>query len=387
MDKRIFILTLMLSTILAACWDIIEIEKRSFIYGMAIDTADSSSEGEIKLTEQLIVPENVSASTSDGGNGKAYYNISDNGDTIFDIDRKISEKTSHFTDASHLNVVLFSEEVAKKPKIFEEYMDEFFRGKRMRRGIKVAIASGEAKELLEIDIEHEKLPTEFMNNLLENKQKLDVVDLIRIGDIQERILEKTSFPLAQLKRNDENNTIEFDGMAIYHGHKHQIVGSLKGNKAKGLSFVRGLKNNGTINMLVDGEETTIEILKIKRKFSLKNKDKENLKILVELNIIGMIGEQVGYENIERFEVLKKFEDETTKKVEEIVKETIDTLQHDVQADAIGLSIYLSRFHPKVWDEVKDNWDFGENYFEKTDIEVKARVKIEEPGNINRTTIK
>lgn len=376
----------MISTILlCSCWDQIEIEERAFIYGMAIDVAEDNSE-EIQLTEQLIIPENISTMSAGGGGGegKAYRNIKDEGKTVYSIDRKITENTSRFTDSNHLQIVLFSEEIMKQPTLFKEYLDIFFRGKRMRRGIKVAVTNGKAEKFLTVEPEHEKIPSEYINGILENKGKLEIVDLIRIGDIQEKILEKRSFPIPYLIKKDSKK-IEYAGMAIYNGQKERMVGKLEGEEAEGLSYIRSLKHTGRIDVKVNNEETTVEILKIKSKFSLDDREKNILKFTLKINIIASIAEQVGTENMESFKVLKEFEDATSKKAEEIVKKTIDTLQKDLQTDGMGLWLYLNRYKPKLWKEVKNDWDVGENYFSKSEINVVVNVKVEEPGDINRSS--
>ena len=60
--------------ILSGCWDEVEIEQRGFIFGVALDLAEeqSSSEENIELTSQFIIPQNLTSSTGSGGSGPAY---------------------------------------------------------------------------------------------------------------------------------------------------------------------------------------------------------------------------------------------------------------------------------------------------------------------------
>lgn len=372
------------TVLLTACWDKIEIEKRAFIYGIALDVVEDNSD-EIQLTEQLIIPQNISTtSVGGGGSGTAYRNVKEKGDTVYDIDRKITERTSRFTDANHLQIVLFSEELMKRPSWFKEHIDFFFRGKRMRRVIKMAVTSGKAEDFLTVEPEHEKIPSEYINEMLENKGKMEITDLIRIGDIQEKILEKASFPISYLKKNDSEN-IEYSGVAIYNGHKEQMVGTLEGEESEGLSYIRSLKHTGTINVKLNNKAAAIEILNIKSKFSLENNDKNNFKFTLKINISATIAEQAGTENNESFKVLKSFEEIANKEVEKVVNKAIDKLQNDLQTDGMGLGIYLRHYKPKIWEEVKNDWDVGENYFSKSEIDVVVMVKIEEPGSVNRSS--
>lgn len=367
---------------LAACWDQIEIEERAFVFGMAVDSGEQSSE--VKLTQQVVVPENMSPQVSGGGYGKAYRNLSDTGMTLYEVGHEISKQASRTLDSTHLGVVLFSEDIMKQPKLFEKYFDIFFREKRMRRGIKLAVTSGQAEELLFVEAEHEKIPSEYIKNLLESKMRLDITDLVRVGDIGKKMYENTSFPLPFLEKKS-STVIDYAGLAIYNSSRKRMTGILKGDDAKGLSYIRGLKNNGSINAEVDGEPVTIEIIKIKRKFSLKNQDPNQLKFAVQIQIEAIVTEQSGWENLKKFEVRKKFEQATEERVKKMVKNTLHILQNDLQTDAAGLGEYLSRYHPKLWKEVKDGWEQEENYFSKSDIDCSVKVIVKEPGSINQST--
>lgn len=379
------LILMMCTLILAACWDQIEIEERAFIFGMAIDAADKT---EVKLTQQLVVPKNMAtvAANAGGGAGKAYRNLSSTGKTIYEINLDLAKQASRSIDSTHLGVILFSEDIMKQPGRFKEHFDIFFREKRMRRGIKLAITNGLAEDLLYVEAEHEKIPAEYIKNLLENKKRLDVTDLVRIGDIDEKLYEETSFPLPYLKKIS-STVIDYEGIAIYNGKEERMVGVLKGDDAKALSYIRGLKNNGSINTEIDGGPMTIEILTIKRKITLTNNDPNNLQFSIKIQIKGAIADQSGWENLKEYEVLNKFYKKTSEKIEEMVKNTINKLQNDFQTDAMGLGEYLNRYYPKIWKEVQDEWDNGKNYFSKSDIDCEVKIVIVEPGSINKTTSK
>lgn len=227
-SKKWIIHILIISTLLlSGCWDQIEIERRAFVYGMAIDVAEGSATDNIKLTQQFINPENMATQGGGGGGGKAYRNITGVGDTIYDINRDVSQQASRVTDANHLEVVLISEEFIKQPSKLQETLDLFYRGKRMRRGIKFAATKGEAKEYLSVDVENEEIPTQYLNDLILNTERIEISNLIRIGDIQEELLEKGSFPIVLLNKIDDRR-VEIDGFVIYNGRKKQAVGSVTG---------------------------------------------------------------------------------------------------------------------------------------------------------------
>lgn len=371
---------------LTSCWDQLEVEERAFVYGVAIDLAESSSSRgtEIELTQQLIVPSAL-ITTQGGGSGPAFRNLSYSGKTIIDTNREMLRQSSRKPDVTHLDVVLFSEDVAKEPQLFAQLIDVFLREKDMRRGIKIAIASEKAAELLTVVPEQEKVPAEYISKLLEAKGNLDILDLVRIGDIQEKLLIKESFALPRLSFMNPT-TINYEGISIYNGHQARIVGNLEGEEAKGLSLIIGKKHTGTINIEPEGKTATIEILTIKSDISLQNKDINHLKFLVKIDIEGLIAEQFGAENVTETVVFNKFEESLKKEIEQVTKKTFDTLQNHLQTDVIGFGSYLHHYHPELWKRVKDDWDSGENYFSQTAMDVSVNVNIDNPGSTNRTSV-
>lgn len=371
--------------LLTGCWDNVEIEERAFIYGLAIDrTQGNTNDAIIELTAQLIVPEQFVTTGGGGASGPAFRNLTASGQTIFDINREMFKQANRVTDPTHLEVVLFSEDVAKEPKLFQQLLDVFLREKDMRRGIKIAITSGKAADLLTVVPEHEKIPAQYISKLLEQKKNLEILNVVKIGDIQNKLLENQSFALANLKVISPTVVI-YNGVSVYNAHKNQIVGTLTGDHAKGLSFISGKKHTGTINVDVDGKKATVELTKIKYSNSLIDDKPSNLQFSIKIDVRGTIAEQLGTENVMDQQVHQKFEDALKKEIEKISKGTIDTLQNDLQTDVIALGGYLNQYHPKLWRSIKNDWDGGKNYFSQSKIDVTANVTIDRPGNIEKTS--
>lgn len=368
--------------LLTGCWDKIELQERAFVYGVGIDIGEKPSE--INLTSQLIVPAQLISVGGGGGSGPAFRNLSATGETIIDANRDMIKQTSRMPDVTHLKVILFSEDIVKKPNQFKEYIDIFLREKDMRRGILIAITSGKAADVLSVKPEHEKLPSQYIGNLLESTGNLETIESIRIGDIQEKVLTQESFPLPFIEKLN-SKSVNYEGIAIFNGKKAQMVGILKGEEAKGLSILIEEKNTGTLNIEINGKTSTIELLKMEHKITLVNNDPKNLEFNINLNITGTIAEQYGNQNVMSEEVHDKFQLELEKKVHEITTKAVERLQKDFQTDVLLLGPYLHHYHPKVWEQTKDNWDSGENNFSKSKVNFDIHVMIERPGTINKTS--
>lgn len=390
MDKTMKLAIIVICVVLlTGCWDKIEIEERSFVYGIAIDLSENSTKEnkEIKLTQQFIIPENLSSTSSNAGNGQPYLNMDGTGDTVFGINRVMMREENLKTDVTHLKVVLFSENVAKERKLLEEKLDVFLREKDMRRGVNIAITTGDANEFLNITPENEKVPAEYISGLLENPQNFEFLELVVIGDLQEKLFKEESFPLPlmNVKKEKEEKFIDYEGVAVYNGKECKIVGNLKGENVKGLSFILGKKNTGVLDVEIEEKTSTFVILNLKSKITLENKDINNLKFTVNVEMKTELAEQYGTANLEDSKVIKTFEEAIAKTAEEKMESVIKKLQNELQTDILGIGNYLSHYHPKLWKKVKDDWEQGEYYFIKSDIKPNVKVVLQKPGSINRTT--
>ena len=366
---------------LSGCWDRVEIENRAFTVGIAIDLMDESEKNpKLKMTQQVIVPSVFS--TSQSKQGQAYRNLAGTGETVFDMNRMSTNHASTKLTVTHLRVVLFSEAVAKQEKLFANLMDIFLREMEMRRTIKVVIVSDEAQGLLDVVPEHEIVPAFYIHGLLTNDDSLIAIKSLRLGEVHEELLAKTSFMIPQIKKFNDTNA-EYEGFAIYNAASQKVVGTLRGDEAKGVVLLTGNVRTGSLNTNVDGNKIANEIMKVKNEIVLKNKDKSNLKFDINLKVTAGIAEVLGSVNIlsqDNYDLIKNALEEEIKK---LTNQSIDKLQNELKTDILGLDEFMHQYHFEFWKSIKDNWEDGEAYFSKSDINVNVNVIIDQSGNINR----
>lgn len=383
LSKFVRILPIITLLFLTGCWDKIEIEERAFVIGIAIDSGEEKNDSNqfIEMTQQVIVPAPFTSSNS-YSNDKAYRNLTKSGDNIFDIYHSMDALASRYIDSTHLELVILSEDVVKEPNTFANLMDVFLREMEMRRTIKIAIASGEAKKLLNVKHEYEQVPAIYINELLQDKKRPIITRPLKLGDIQENFLSKSSFVVPQL-REFNSDSVEYEGVAIYHGLKNKVVGNLSDEEATGLIFIRGETYSGSINTTLNDNKIANEILNVKRDVVLTNKDTNNLKFDVTISVEAGIAEVFGGENILNEKNIEKIKNALEVSIEKITKNSVKKLQNDYHADVIKLNQYLYMHHYKLWNSIKDDWDAGEDYFSKSNIDVNVNVTIKKFGNINK----
>lgn len=80
--------------------------------------------------------------------------------------------------------------------------------------------------------------------------------------------------------------------------------------------------------------------------------------------------------VESSEIMEDMEKAVNEYIESEISGTLDRLQKDYNADAIGILEYLYKFHPKIYNEVEEDWD---SIFPTIDIDVEVDVKIRRRG--------
>lgn len=389
MNKQITFILLYCSftLLLTACWDETNIEERGFVTGLSIDLVDEkeSDYPQVTVTNQFVVPSGVGSpsDSAGGGNQQAFQNISGSGDSIFAIDKEMRALTNIIPFFEHLKVIVVSEDVLSTPNLFPSIMDVFFRNHEIRRVTKVMIAEGKAKEILDIMPEHEKVPSLYMDTLLDiNLQNIGILRPVELGDIHELLLNDSTFTLPKYIPGEKK--LNYKGGTVYHGHEGKLVGTLSQEEIQGLNFVIGEYQGGPIEFDHKGNLITLNIDKGNSKFMVDAKDKENIKVSVNINTEGSIEEVFGAEEITNIKNIVEIEKNAKEKIEEIVQKTIDKAQNELNADVFGLNNKLRQRHYQTWQEVKNDWDHGDNYFKKSTFDVTVKIKVRSAGDSEKS---
>lgn len=341
---------------------------------------EQNDNNKFKLTQQLLNPSTFSSQqNTNNSNATSFRNLSQTGDTIIEMNRDMIKQAGSRTNVTHLNIVLFSEALAKEEYLFADLMDIFLREKEMLRSVKIAITEDQSSDYLSILPENEKIPSKYLSKVLENKSTLDIAQPLTVGNVQSYLLMNRSFIIPFISQVN-TTTVNYDGVSVYSGIKNKVVGNLIGDEAKGVNFIQSKNQTGTINTKLDDHDVTFEILNIQSKISLKDK-KMPLQFDIKIDVASGVAEQYGHLDVMKEENYQKLKRTLEKEIKEITEHTISILQNELYTDVIGLNTYLYEKHYPLWKSIKEEWEEGQHYFIKSDIQVDVNATIEKPGNI------
>lgn len=379
-----FIVPFLILLLLTACWDSESIEDRGFIIGTAIDLAEQkNNETILFVTNQLVIPFNVQSTTTGGSSGEEpYINISAQGKSLYQIDQEMAKLTNKLPFFEHTKVLIISEEIARTPHLLSSLLDIYIRSPEMRRGIHVVVTK-KAKQLLESEPKAEKLPSIYIDELLNTgSEKAGLYRPKSIGDIQEEILRNSSFVLPILSPVEKR--IEYTGGAVFHGHKSQMIDTLTNEEVTGLNLVIGNSKSGTLEINYKDSLITVDIKNIHNKLKIDPSNLDDIKVTIQIKMTATIEEIFGKENLQTDKNLPKIEEAFSNHMQTLVKMVFEKGKSELHADIFQLDKVLESRHPKIWKKIKKDWDHGENYFSNTTLELNVETNIRTTGAVIQT---
>ncbi|RXT04871.1 Ger(x)C family spore germination protein [Ammoniphilus sp. CFH 90114] len=382
-----------LSVVITGCWDRVEIEERGFVIGVAIDLAESEKDDQsmesaerpkgkerFVVTFQFVIPEALK--TEGGGTAKPFLNLSTESETMMEAVRQLATRTSRTANFSHIKVLIVSDEAAKKGA-FADAIDLFLRDHEMRRGTKVFISDGKARDALDIEQPIEKLPVMFIRSVAENTHRTArMYPTVRIGDLHDKLLSKRSYGVPRIISTKDE--VKIAGTAVIQGRENKMVGWLGEEETIGLNCILGEVEGGVEKIELGDSLVVYEYRGKSSSIDADVSNKENIKFTITIETEGMIPDSMETVDWQDPKVVKKVEERVQEETLRIAYRAANKLQKEFKVDAMRLGEYLHDYHPDVWAVLKDDWDTGKHYFSKSTIQLEAKVIVRNSGVIYKS---
>lgn len=389
MGKKNTFLILFISLFLAGCWGQRDIEERGFVIGTAIDMEEEqqSENFQIRMTNQTVVPPMLSSSGGQGSSqGNATKNITGTGNSMLITSANIDTMSARVPFYEHLKLIVVSEEVVSVPGLFPSLMDYFLREGEMRREIKLVISKGNADSIMEVEPEGELLPIVYIDSTFENTdQTLQILNAIRIGDLQKFFLGKNSYAIPMIRPLE--NHVHIEGAAVFRSDNDTMVGTLDRDEVKGLNLIKGDQEGGVIDFYMRDRQMNLRMTDLSSSIKTNTDDLENIKISVNIEIQGYIDEMFGSRSLLDEKYFGEMEKNIEERVEELAMKAIDKGQNDLQIDFFGFSKNLHANHYNQWKKIEDDWDRGDKLFTDSTIDISTNVNIRSIGATDKVKVK
>lgn len=369
--KKLFLLFIILTTLInTGCWDMIEINERIYPYSVGVDL---NKEGSTLFKVTFSYP-NILALGKNPTQKQNVYVITTTGNSIFDATHKLTTRLQYPIYNKHLKVLVISEEIARNPRQVRELVDGLNRDFVVNKSVNLIVVPSTAEELLlgKLKAERQQVVEGTLYSFLVNRQDATSFTPRTIAEFVEDNDNRnvSVIPIAHMSGED----IEIGGGGVFKNYG--LVGYLTHEENRALSILNGeVKQDG---METDFNGARLSVLGTSFKSKRKLVDSENLKIQMNVRIEGQVHEYTlaDGDGIDSLEIIKAMEEALSKEVKKDLDSLVTKLQKEYKADAIKISDYLRKYHPRLWDQVKDNWD---EVFSQATIDVNVNVIIRRRG--------
>ncbi|WP_223587804.1 Ger(x)C family spore germination protein [Neobacillus bataviensis] len=372
---------------LTACWNQKELTDLAFVMAMGID---KGKDKKFDVSFQIVIPANVSAGQNGGGQGLPIAVYKSSGNTLTEAARKATTKVSRRLYYAHTNIVVVSEAVAKKDLL--NLIDALDRDPEFRTTTELIVARGTTAENIVTALTNlDKIPVNKITKEIKTTEKMlgenmsvSVDDFLSglVSEGKEPILSGYSVigpkdevkKMENLQMSKSNASIESKGIAIFKDGKFK--GWVDGHVARGIVWILNKVESTDINVDWDGKKDAISVapLRSKTKVSVTFK---NGKPIGHINIENesWISEANVDVDITNPDIIHKIEKVVEERIKKQIVKTVKIAQKD-KADIFGIGERVHRANPKLWREIKGNWN---EHFAQMEVNVKINSFIRREG--------
>lgn len=367
MKKHLLFLVL-LGLFWTGCWDLADIEERSFVLGIAFDKEEFGE----KYVMTIELP--VLANLSSDGNASEDRSLvlSTTGTAIAQMNKSLELRNWRPLFFGHTKIIVFGEEVARDG--IWPFLDYFERNPTTDLRLKIFIAEGEAKQILNTTNPREPLASFYLNRLIELESLTARTITQNYQDSIKRLHNNGNTILPRVRSTETEFVI--GGGALIKDWK--LLAWLGENEAFAAQFLFDEVNRSNITVKVGeyiyGVTVSNSTTKIKPQLI-----EDRLSFKIDVSVEGNIIEVFSLTEIYREDIpLQDIEDKVTEFVKEIISHLLEKFQ-SLKVDPIGFSQLTFRHYPEVWSANKNEWD--EVYFPQIKFQINCQTKIRRFGAV------
>ncbi|MNW38695.1 Spore germination protein B3 precursor [compost metagenome] len=383
------IAVLLICSTLSGCWSSSPVEDLNLETGIAMDIATESSQEEqinqkggdypkkelITGTFQFIIPEESGGSNSSSPQAKKFFNITETGDSVFEMLREISLRTNRPPIGQHLKTIIISSSLLRKIPLYE-LLDFFLGDNDIRLSVQLLISTDKASNAFQEKIPGQ-IPAYILKDIFQNrKRNARLIKPVALVKVVGPMKGKTSFILPNVISTE--NEIKVAGAGIIKGKTQTYGGFLNESEVEGLMWIKGQLVGGVLkgNDPQTGKNIAYEIKAVKSRIKAIVQG-DDISFQVKMTSEGRVSEVFNKkENLRSNAVLGQEESIFQEKVNSLAEQTVAKMQK-LQADVGGFGEALRIQHPKAWRKVKEDWD---TTFSTIPVRFSTDIHIEDYGS-------
>jgi spore germination protein KC len=357
------------------CWDSHELDTLSIVTGIGID--EGQQQGEINFAVEIgKVKQSSSKEENMAFSGDTFTLLEVSSKNLLDAVEQLNLKSSRLLFMPHNEVIIFGRSQAEKG--IRTYLDYFIRDDETRMEVRVFVADKNAKDILAVSPQQERLTAVALSRLMEKEAHMsDLLD-INLLDFVSRLFDKATSPIAPIIKTVEENgrtRLALSGMAVFKDDR--MVGQLSEKEISGYIWARGGIKGGVLDVSTPAGNAVLNIsgTTCKQDVILH----EGNRIEVSLKIEGQlsVGELHGYDNMKMADVFALLEQAAATEVNNEVAACFQASQQ-MDADIFGYGMDVYRKYPGAWETIKEEWS---QLYPAITLSLETKIVLNNTGRI------
>lgn len=389
MKKIKIFLFLVAALLLTGCGNYRELNDLAITTGIAFDIKDDQY-----IVSYMIANSNKAETDSKDSETKITV-YEGKGNTISSAYMDLNSKNPKIPYIGHLEVVIISEDLAKKGIL--EALDFLIRNPESRKEFYIVLSKNvEAGTLLKTLAPLESFPSQNIAGIIKsNKDEQSTIVMQKYSTVITNMIDEGVEPIIngiELDGNKEEGqmqeslekatpsaTIKIDTIGIFK--KDKLLGWSTHDETVGINIINNSAGFVLLETKCDDKYMTSTLKDIKTK-PIITFENNIPKIKLKIKADGAILEMQCKRNLEETKIMKELENEFNEKLKSIIDETIYMAQKKYKSDIFGFGNYIYKNNLKKWNIIKDKWN--NEIFPEIKIDTEIKINLNNKGSLEQS---
>ena len=376
LPRRLLLLSCVLLALTSSgCWNYKEVDDMGIVAGVAVDLEPET--GKLLLTLEMVdTKQSLEKSQSNS------QMVSLSGDTLFEIVRNMISMTGKKLFWSHAKTIVLSKEVAQQSVV--SIIDWFTRDTETRADVYIFISDEPtAREVLDREGTTDSVLSFELEQMMRQEKYTSTAPVVEIWDFIDKLESRGKMaiaPVIDLMEIGKEKTERVHGTAVFYRDK--MVGKLNGDETKAMLFVKNEIRGGVLAVQnkLGKPEFSLEIYKNKTKIKPVG-TADSLRLEIHTTTYTGLDEVMTTNGFTHPTSIEEIQELAEEQLEEEMKAVIQKMQQQYKTDIFGFGEYIHENKPKLWEEIKDEWN---EMFTELPITVSSEIIIESTAKTSRS---
>lgn len=356
------VLVLTVSLLSTGCWDRVETNDLAIV-GMA--GMDRLENGQLLLSVDVVVPSRFGGpggGTGGGGGGgggqaqsRPVVTLSASGVDVAEAVSRLQMQVPRRLFWGQMRELVLGEAFARSGVRAD--MDFWLRHRQPRLTTYVVVVPGQARAFLdEAWPALRNSPVEAIREVIRLHYGVEIM----LRDFLEALGSDSQDPTAPRfelvtveERAQARREVQMTGTALFRDDK--LVGWLDMQQTRGLAWLRGEAQRGTVTDVIEGRGTISFVLVRSQARLTARLEGDDVTATLNLLTEDDVEDNGAGLDLSKPEEIARLELRLAKRLEDRIRSSFQTITREYGADPMGLGEALRRADPRAWDQVRGQW--------------------------------